>query len=204
MLQSFGWTIAHVAFFDWNHRSESERRQLVATKLTELALPVAIEEAVAVKDGPRANAVADTEAKDDDHGPAAAGNVLSGEEDADLMTPEPEPTPITPVIAHELNVTENEPVDAEDTPCLEELISTTTRVKRRRKGRRKAKSSVPRAWRPTAVTFVLAAALGSYAVCVAYFLAARWRQNGGIPTAPVVGSMDQPRDVDGDPGISDL
>ena len=35
-LRSFGWTIAHIAFLDWNHKTESERRQLVAAKLGEL------------------------------------------------------------------------------------------------------------------------------------------------------------------------
>ena len=124
--------------------------------------------------------------------------MLSDEEDSDVMTPEPEPTPVTPVIAHDLKVTENEPVDDEKTPCLEGLTSTKMRTKRRRNRRRQAKSSAPRAWRQTAVTFVAAAALCSYAVCVAYFLAARWRQNAGIP---VGSSMDQQRNIVSDPGI---
>ena len=39
-LRIFGWTVAHISFLDWNHKSESERRQLVAAKLGELGLPV--------------------------------------------------------------------------------------------------------------------------------------------------------------------
>ena len=39
-LHSLGWTVAHILFFDWWHKSESERRQLVAAKLSELGLPV--------------------------------------------------------------------------------------------------------------------------------------------------------------------
>jgi very-short-patch-repair endonuclease len=39
-LRSFGWTVAHISFLDWDHKSESERRQLVAAKLGELGLPV--------------------------------------------------------------------------------------------------------------------------------------------------------------------
>jgi len=39
-LRSFGWTIAHISYLDWDHKSESERRQLVATKLEELGIPV--------------------------------------------------------------------------------------------------------------------------------------------------------------------
>ena len=197
LLRSFGWTVAHVPFFDWDHRSESERRQLVAAKLAELALSVAIEEGVAVKDDP--SAIADTEAKDDDHGPVAADVVLSDEEDSDLMTPEPEPRPTTPIMAqHEFNVTENEPVCFEERPCLEGSTSTTTRANRRRKGRRKAKAPTPRAWRQSAVTFVLTAALGSYAVCMAYFLAATWRQKVGMAVTRSID--DRQRDVVGDPG----
>ena len=157
---------------------------------------MAIEEGVAVKDDP--SAIVDTEAKDDDHGPAAAGDVLSEEEDAGVMTPEPEPRPTTPIMAqHEFNVTENEPVCFEERPCLEGSTSTTTRANRRRKGRRKAKPPEPSAWRQTAVTFVLAVALGSYAVCMAYLLATTWRQNFG---SPVDSSIDQQRDVVGDRG----
>jgi len=204
LLRSLGWTIAHVSFFDWDHRSEPERRQLVAAKLAELSLPVAIEETVAVKDDPRANAVSrPPRRRTDDHGPAAAGDVLSDEEDSDLMTVEPEPTPITPVIAQqELIASEKETVDAGDTPCLEGSTSTTTRTTRRRKGRRKAKPPACRAWRQTAVTFVVAAALGSYAVYMAYFLTATWRQKAGIAVASF--PMDQQRDVVGDLEISDL
>ena len=201
LLRGFGWTVAHVSFFDWDHRSESERRQLVVAKLAELAPAVAIEETVAANDDPSVEAIAETDAKGDDHGPVAADVVLSDEEDSDLMTPEPTPRPVTPVIAHELKVTENAPAHFEDTPLTS---TTTTRANRRRKGRRKAKSPAPRAWRQIAVAFVLAASLGSYAVCMAYFLAVRWRQNVGIPMAAVVASMDQPRDVLGAPGISEL
>ena len=32
-LRSFGWTVAHISFLDWYHKSESERRQLVAVNL---------------------------------------------------------------------------------------------------------------------------------------------------------------------------
>ena len=39
-LRSFGWTVAHISFLDWDHKCESERRQLVATKLGELGIPV--------------------------------------------------------------------------------------------------------------------------------------------------------------------
>ena len=39
-LRSFGWTVAHISFFDWIHKSESERRRLVAAKLDELGIPV--------------------------------------------------------------------------------------------------------------------------------------------------------------------
>ena len=203
MLRSVGWTVAHVPFFDWYHKSESERRQLVAAKLAELSRPGAIEETVAVKGDPSAIAVADTEAKDDDHGPVTAGNVLPDEEDSDAMTSEPKLMPVTHVIADEFNASENELVGSEDAPCLEDSTSTATRAKRQRKGRRrKAKPSAPRAWRQTAVTFVLAAALGGYAVSMAYFLAATWRHN--IPRAAVVGSMEQPRDGVGDPEIFDL
>jgi len=35
-LRSFGWTVAHISFLDWEHKSESERRQLVAAKLDKL------------------------------------------------------------------------------------------------------------------------------------------------------------------------
>ena len=38
-LRTFGWTVAHISFLDWNHKSESERRKLVAAKLGELAIP---------------------------------------------------------------------------------------------------------------------------------------------------------------------
>ena len=39
-LHGFGWTVAHISFFDWGKKSESERRQLVAAKLDELGIPV--------------------------------------------------------------------------------------------------------------------------------------------------------------------
>ena len=39
-LRSFGWTVAHISFLEWDHKSESERRQLVAAKLDELGIPV--------------------------------------------------------------------------------------------------------------------------------------------------------------------
>ena len=39
-LRSFGWTVAHISFLDWDNKSESERRQLVAAKLAELGLRV--------------------------------------------------------------------------------------------------------------------------------------------------------------------
>ena len=39
-LRSFGWTVAHISFLDWSHKSESERRQLVAAKLGELGISV--------------------------------------------------------------------------------------------------------------------------------------------------------------------
>ena len=38
-LRSFGWTVAHIYLVDWDHKSESERRQLVAAKLGELGIP---------------------------------------------------------------------------------------------------------------------------------------------------------------------
>jgi len=37
---NFGWTVAHISYFDWHGKSESERRQLVAAKLDELGVPV--------------------------------------------------------------------------------------------------------------------------------------------------------------------
>ena len=40
LLRSFGWAVAHISFLDWNHKSESERRQFVAFKLGELGIPV--------------------------------------------------------------------------------------------------------------------------------------------------------------------
>ena len=39
-LRSFGWTVAHISFLDWDHKSKSERRQLVAAKLGELGVSV--------------------------------------------------------------------------------------------------------------------------------------------------------------------
>ena len=39
-LRSLGWTVAHISYLDWDHKSESERRQLVAAKLGELGVPV--------------------------------------------------------------------------------------------------------------------------------------------------------------------
>ena len=39
-LRSFGWTVAHISFFDWDNKSESERRKLVIAKLGELGVPV--------------------------------------------------------------------------------------------------------------------------------------------------------------------
>ena len=39
-MRSFGWTVAHISFLDWDHKSESERRQLVAAKLGDLRLLV--------------------------------------------------------------------------------------------------------------------------------------------------------------------
>jgi len=39
LLRSFGWTVAHISFFDWQGTSESEKRQLAAAKLDELGLP---------------------------------------------------------------------------------------------------------------------------------------------------------------------
>jgi len=39
-LRSFGWTVAHISYLDWDHKSESERRELVAAKLHELGIPV--------------------------------------------------------------------------------------------------------------------------------------------------------------------
>ena len=39
-LRSFGWTVAHISFLEWNHKTESERRQLVAAKLGELGIHV--------------------------------------------------------------------------------------------------------------------------------------------------------------------
>ena len=38
LLRSFGWTVAHISFLDWSHKSDSERRQLVAAKLRELGI----------------------------------------------------------------------------------------------------------------------------------------------------------------------
>ena len=37
-LRSFGWTVAHICYLDWDHKSELERRQLVAAKLDELGI----------------------------------------------------------------------------------------------------------------------------------------------------------------------
>jgi len=39
-LRSLGWTVAHVSFLDWDHKSKSERRQLVAAKLGDLGIRV--------------------------------------------------------------------------------------------------------------------------------------------------------------------
>ena len=36
LLRSFGWTVARISVCDWQHKSEAERRQLVAAKLEEL------------------------------------------------------------------------------------------------------------------------------------------------------------------------
>ena len=38
LLRSFGWTVAHISFLDWDHKSDSERRQLVVAKLGELGV----------------------------------------------------------------------------------------------------------------------------------------------------------------------
>jgi len=38
-LRSFGWTVTRISFFDWNYKSELERRQLVTAKLDELGIP---------------------------------------------------------------------------------------------------------------------------------------------------------------------
>ena len=40
LLRSFGWTVAHIPFFDWEKKSESARRQLVAAELAKLGIPV--------------------------------------------------------------------------------------------------------------------------------------------------------------------
>ena len=37
-LHSFGWTVTHISFMDWDHKSERERRQLVAAKLGEMGI----------------------------------------------------------------------------------------------------------------------------------------------------------------------
>jgi len=37
-LRSFGWIVAHISFVDWNDKSKSERRQLVAAELGELGI----------------------------------------------------------------------------------------------------------------------------------------------------------------------
>ena len=39
-LRNFCWTVAHISFLDWDHKSELERRQLVAAKLGELGYHV--------------------------------------------------------------------------------------------------------------------------------------------------------------------
>ena len=39
-LRSFGWTVAHISYLDWDHKFESEKRQLVAAKLGELGFTV--------------------------------------------------------------------------------------------------------------------------------------------------------------------
>ena len=39
-LRSFGWTVAHISYFDWDHKSKSDRRQLIAAKLGELGFSV--------------------------------------------------------------------------------------------------------------------------------------------------------------------
>ena len=39
-LRSFGWTVAHISFLDWNHTSTSERRKLLVANLGELGLSV--------------------------------------------------------------------------------------------------------------------------------------------------------------------
>ena len=39
-LRRFGWTVAHISFLDWGHKSEPERRQLVAAMLDELGISV--------------------------------------------------------------------------------------------------------------------------------------------------------------------
>ena len=37
-LRSLGWTVAHISYFDWDHKFESERRELVVAKLDELGI----------------------------------------------------------------------------------------------------------------------------------------------------------------------
>ena len=39
-LRSVGWTVAHISFLEWDHKSESERRRLVAAKLGALGISV--------------------------------------------------------------------------------------------------------------------------------------------------------------------
>jgi len=40
LLRSFGWRVAHVAFFEFD-KSKSERRELLITKLAEIGVPAA-------------------------------------------------------------------------------------------------------------------------------------------------------------------
>ena len=39
-LRSFGWTVAHISFLDWEHKPKSAKRQLLVAKLDELGVPV--------------------------------------------------------------------------------------------------------------------------------------------------------------------
>ena len=39
-LRSFGWTVARISFFDWEHKTESEKRQVAVAKLEELGIPL--------------------------------------------------------------------------------------------------------------------------------------------------------------------
>ena len=132
LLRSFGWTVIHISHLDWNNKSTLERRQLIAAKLADVALPVA--KTLVVEDEPVADSIAETEATALEARPSRAE-----EGGRSSRSPESEPALATTGIAVESNVNDKEPVGSEDTSSLDGSGWTTTRASRRHQ-RRMAKA----------------------------------------------------------------